>query len=399
MTKSGKHNLVKISNIERLTAVHLFSCDPFKSFFGWGLGFCTCWPTSFSYIVMHLMSHYDPIFESVKSMYLPSTDSFVPATNKLEVVNRISNLTNAGRQALGPGSKEKKSVVMNLAAGLDIPFSTAQTKQEIASNIARVLGATWTDECQSVGQTLTLIGLNILLESAESYISLVGSESRVNPGGNAFETELRELAPVVKRYSPRLMDGETCVNEMKNLEHSQWRQTEWHGFYFEMKVCNALVSRLGGGPEKILNTPFDYVRNHVWDLKVHSNNKRTDGKNTGCQLNDRESFREAAKVSGVGLMVLSGQSIRDSEFAVWHRRFRGSPPKEGGRSLVRRFESESLDFYFFKDEDEIRRAEKSNILKNFAQGRQADGSLRNPKFLLNTTLAIDSEYHRHRYEF
>ena len=66
---------------------------------------------------------------------------------------------------------------------------------------------------------------------------------------------------------------------------------------------------------------------------------------------------------------------------------------------MRRFESESLDFYFFKNEDEVRRAEELNILKNFAQGRQQSGSLRNPKFLLNTTLAMDSEYHRLGYEF
>ena len=337
--------------------------------------------------------------ERVQSMSLPFASSFVPATNKLEVVNRISNLTNSGNETLGPGSKEKKSVVMNLAAGLDIPFSTTETKQEIASGIARVLGATWSDECQSVGQTLTLTGLNLLLESAERYISQIGSESRPNPGGNNFQTELEEIAPVVKRNSPRLMDGETCVNEMKNLGHSQWRQPEWHGFYFEMKARNALVAKLGGGPEKVLNTAFDYVRNHVWDLKVHSNNQSTGARNPSCQLNDKQSFREAAKVSGVGLIVLSGISIRDSEFAAWHRQFRGRPPKEGGRPLVRRFESESLDFYFFKNEDEVRKAEELQILKNFAQGRQQSGSLRNPKFLLNTTLAMDSEYHRLGYEF
>ena len=64
-------------------------------------------------------------------MSLPFANSFVPATNKLEVVNRISNLTNSGNETLGPGSKEKKSVVINLAAGLDIPFSTTETKQEL----------------------------------------------------------------------------------------------------------------------------------------------------------------------------------------------------------------------------------------------------------------------------
>ena len=337
--------------------------------------------------------------ESVQSMSLSFPNSFVPATNKLEVVNRISNLTNSGSETLGPGSKEKKSVVMNLAAGLDIPFSTTQTKQEIASGIARVLGATWTEECQSVGQTLTLTGLNRLLESAERYISLIGSESRPNPGGSVFQIELDEIAPVVERSFPRLMDGETCVNEMKDLGHSKWKETEWHGWYFEMKALNALVSKLGGEPKKVLRTEFDYVRNHIWDLKVHSNHQMNRRKNPTCQLNDKESFLEAAKSSGVGLIVLSGESIRDLDFAAWHRQFRGKPAKEGGKPLVRRFESESLDFYFFKNEDEVRRAEELNILKNFAQGRQQSGSLRNPKFLLNTTLAMDSEYHRLGYEF
>ena len=326
-------------------------------------------------------------------------DSFVPATNKLEVVNRISNLTNSGSETLGPGSKERKSVVVNLAEGLGIPFNPAQSKQEIASNIVAELGATWTEECQSVGQTLTLTGLNLLLESAERFISRTGSSRGRKTKKSNFETELQEIAPVVRRNTPRMMDGKTCATEMRDIEHSDWKKTEWHGLYFEMKVLNALVSKLGGGPKKVWKTEFDYVRNHVWDLKVHSNHQRTGKKNPTSQLNDKESFREAAKSSGVGLIVLSGESIRDLDFTAWHRQFRGQPTKEGGKPLVRRFESESLDFYFFKDEDEIQRAEELNVLQNYAQGRNTGGSSRNAKFLLNTKNGINSDFHRLRYEF
>jgi len=330
-------------------------------------------------------------------MSLP--DYFVPATNKLEVVNRISNLTASGSETLGPGSKERKSVVVNLAVGLGISINQGQTKQEIASNIAAQLGATWTEDCQSVGQTLTLTGLNLLLESAERYFYQTDSSRRPIFKSSHFEIELTEISPVVEQSSPRFMDGETCAREMRDIEHSDWRRTEWQGFYFEMKVRNALVAKLGGGPAKVLNTPFDYVRNHVWDLKVHSNHQRTGKKNPGCQLNDKESFREAAKSTGVGLIILSGESIRDLDFAVWHRQFRGKPAKEGGKPLVRSFESERLDFYFFQDEDDIRKAEEMKVLVNFAQGKQPRGESRKPKFLLNTEHANDSEFHRLKYEF
>ena len=45
---------------------------------------------------------------------------FVPARNKLEVVARISNLTNSGPEYLGPGSKERRSVLFNLARGMSL---------------------------------------------------------------------------------------------------------------------------------------------------------------------------------------------------------------------------------------------------------------------------------------
>lgn len=91
---------------------------------------------------------------------------FKPATNKLDAVNRLSKLTGSGPEALGPGSKERKTVLINLAIGLGIPFSHEFTKLELAAHLANRFGRRWLPEFESSGQTITLKGLNILLEAA-----------------------------------------------------------------------------------------------------------------------------------------------------------------------------------------------------------------------------------------
>ena len=113
--------------------------------------------------------------------------TFLAATNKLEAVVRISNLTNSGPETLGPGSKEHKSVLTNLALGLGIPFSQDFTKQELAAHLAATLGKTWLPEHESVGQTITLKGLNLLLEAATPRLLQARSESM------AGELSSREL--------------------------------------------------------------------------------------------------------------------------------------------------------------------------------------------------------------
>ena len=96
---------------------------------------------------------------------------FIPARNKLEAVARISNLTNSGPEVLGPGSKERKSVLVNLAQGLNILALPEDTKQDLGKKISNKLGVTWTTDCESVGQTITLKGLNLLLEHASKHLT------------------------------------------------------------------------------------------------------------------------------------------------------------------------------------------------------------------------------------
>ena len=68
---------------------------------------------------------------------------FVPASNKLEAVIRISNLTNSGPEDLGPGSKERKSVLTNLALGLGMEVDPGHSKQQLADILAAFLGGQW----------------------------------------------------------------------------------------------------------------------------------------------------------------------------------------------------------------------------------------------------------------
>jgi hypothetical protein len=68
---------------------------------------------------------------------------FLEAQNKLEAVARISNLTNSGPETLGPGSKEHKSVLINLARGLGLKVDDRATKQELGRYIVESLGQSW----------------------------------------------------------------------------------------------------------------------------------------------------------------------------------------------------------------------------------------------------------------
>src|SRR5699024_1004032 len=79
---------------------------------------------------------------------------FAPARSKLEAVHRISALTGSGPQTLGPGSKERKSVLSDLAIGLGLHVQVSANKVDLGRAVAEALGAWWDPECFSTGQTI-----------------------------------------------------------------------------------------------------------------------------------------------------------------------------------------------------------------------------------------------------
>ena len=323
---------------------------------------------------------------------------FVPARNKLEVVARISNLTNSGPETLGPGSKEHKSVVLNLARGMGLAVSDNETKQGIASRIVQTSGRKWTDECESVGQTITLVGLNLILQTGFEYFGKLNSYQ--SPIEMTLEEELKRISEVVMEKTPRLMDGVEAIHEMKEAEFSQWRATEWQGFYFEFKVRPELITRLGGGPKKIGSTSFDYALNRTWDMKVHSTSTRHGKKSElNCALNDAESMRIAVAQGGVGLMILSGEPTYDWDFTRWHKKFRSGSDEEPKKALKKYFKSERMDFFFIPTLSRLEDALESGEFALFKQGKQPTGEARKVKYSLNFNKSLESDLHIFGAEF
>ncbi len=319
---------------------------------------------------------------------------FRPARDKLEVVRRIAALSKGRPQDLGPGSKERKSVLTDVVDHLSLPVSTSLSKTKLAAAISATLGANWDDECWSTGETLTLKGLNSVLAGVEGRL-LHASEPAVDPISHEQQLLLDTLAPLCRSY----WDGVTCVRQMIASEDSNARQTEWIGWYFEFLGLPALINSLGGGPRKIGSTTFDYVRAYVWDLKTHAQRglAAPDQVKGDAPLNDRESIMRCFETSqSLGFLVLSGAPTRDEDgtFDTWHRAIRNarSPRTDKSRILKSGFTPVTLDSYVFRGSDSVDVALHDKVLTSFSQGRQQSGAARKPKLKLDLAMGRDAGF-------
>lgn len=320
-------------------------------------------------------------------------DWFVPARDKLEAVRRISSITGGRPQDLGPGSKERKSVLIDLVQNLGLPIDPALRKDELAGRIARHLGMPWTTTCRSSGQTVTLDGLNAVLAGAEQC-ALRGHAAV----GDRLRQEA-ELIAALAQSCPRRWEGRSCVEEMLTAEYSKARQTEWIGWYFEFVGLPALVNAYGGGPCRIGATEFDYARSFVWDLKAHAQNGSAAPHDVVGQapLNDRDAILRCARESqSIGFLVLSGASVPDADgaFDAWHRRMRGSTKKRSLKSRVLKasFSPITVDAYVFQGATGVEDALEQRVLIGFRQGRQQSGAARRPKLKLDLRRGRENGY-------
>jgi hypothetical protein len=325
-------------------------------------------------------------------------NDFLEARNKLEAVARISTLTNSGPETLGPGSKEHKSVLINLAKGLKLNFDESLTKQDLGKFILESMGGSWSPSFESVGQTITLRGLNALLYQATRYLS-ERSIPLTNSQNDSFEEELKAISKIVVENTPLRMEGRDCVQEMREAEDNNWRQTEWQGFYFEMKVESALTNSIGGGRVKFENTAFDYARNFIWDLKVHSSENKKGKNSGGLILNDSRAIEEAVDLKGLGFIVLSAKPEYDIEFTRWHKKYRGSGDEEPRKVLKSRFTSQRLDIFYIPNLDRLEKAKSLYELAIIHQGKNSNSKPRPPKYGLDLLKARDSDLQVFSYDF
>lgn len=313
---------------------------------------------------------------------------FREAKSKIEAVNRISELTASGAEELGPGSKERKSVLVNLASGIGLVVDVRESKQQIAKLIANKLGGTWTADCESVGQTITLKGLNNLLELALLHFEKVDSHKL--DIYDSPSTEAKEILSTFEKFISGVWLGQDAVQQMKDAEYAHWRQTEWQGWYFEFLSLPRLISSLGGKRRKFMNTDFDYSLQRTWDLKAHSLNGLNGKPNNECPLNDKESMDALIAAEGMGLIIINGEVKYEPWFGIWHKALRG---KSGpvGRALKSEFIPRSIEIFWIQDSAMKERAIAAKVLKLFKQGHQPDGSPRKVKYQLNAEKARRSE--------
>lgn len=341
----------------------------------------------------------------------PEWSDFQPAMSKIEAVTRIASLTNSPPESLGPGSKERKSVLTNLANRLfpDLdPRSLSKTR--LAAELARRLGVPWGDEYISTGETIQLSGLNVILAGAERRLGRLGDGYA---HGLAPDREAGALVDALwqklLRSKETVWDGIEKTLWLRDQGTGQEMQMEWPGFYFEYRGKQILDTAFRPNPtppqRKFGNTVFDYALNHVWDLKSHTAEKyfpvsgRISRPRKAVQLNDMAAVRECVAKQGLGFLILDGRGEMDEDgaFKAWHDAFKGRAPRPSlsGNSRLRkaRFAPLAVEAYWIPDLPTLDAAIARGVVRVNRQGRQQDGSPRAPKFLMSlgparTTLLV-----------
>lgn len=187
---------------------------------------------------------------------------------------------------------------------------------------------------------------------------------------------------------PPIWDGRQAVVYMRENGCKNWKQMEWHGFYFQFE-CERILSDVMNIPgPKYKNVIFDGGNEIPWDFKAHAvkdgqpvlGNVPTNGYEETCA-----AIRDYGEV---GFIVACGKAVYDTDgsFKHWHDELKGGISRfeteriqRGARSRKRKtaFYFDSLCFVFL---NERTLPFCGRFQTDF---RNSDGSLRNPKVMLN----------------
>lgn len=283
----------------------------------------------------------------------PEWEAFNPAVSKIEAVTRIAALTGSPREWLGPGGKEHKSVLINLADRL-LPDADLDrsSKTRLAASIAAELGVPWTDACYSTGETIQLVGLNQVLAGAERRLGMLGTSLTESLGSPRAEGEALTAA-LFEGWDGAAWEARSCIEWLQRRRLRGYNDTEWQGWYFEARAREILSAAFPppATPVQVTyaNTTFDFALNYVWDLKAHTDEKvfpsdgRREAERGAVILNDERAVRRCVDDGGLGFLMLSGGAVMDEDgsFLAWHRQFKAEQGvlqalSNSGRSRMRK---------------------------------------------------------------
>lgn len=137
---------------------------------------------------------------------------YTSAVSKPEAVARMYHLGGVPPEPLGPGSKEKRSALEALGRAVGLDLSRTSGKVECGRRIAAFVRVPWDSSCFSSGDTITVNGLNRLIDGVVEF--KVNSKSVVE---DRFIAELMAVVPV-----PRMGAG----NELPHKKGEVFRVPE-----------------------------------------------------------------------------------------------------------------------------------------------------------------------------
>lgn len=214
----------------------------------------------------------------------------------------------------------------------------------------------------------------------------------------SIQRDIDILKPLLAEL-PVVWDGKGAILEMKERGF-QWRQMEWAGFYFEL-LCRDRIGETFAVPgKKYGKVSFDFFGAANWDMKAIA--IKTD--RHSAILNDIAATDASVAEFGAHGIVMALIDVEyndeDRTFQKWHSQLKGGlsdyAKERMARNATSRYRKTSAILrqilFLSIDENNI------NKLGVHAQGRNSDGSPRNPKYLLNIEKADEFELARIDFE-
>lgn len=184
-------------------------------------------------------------------------------------------------------------------------------------------------------------------------------------------------------------DGKECILELKDADEN-WRQMEWVGFYFEYICKEALrsSSRFSiPGERKGTNSKviFDALGEINWDFKAKAI-KSDDHRGI---LNDIIAVNQTISERGAygAIIALCDVEYNDDDrtFQKWHSQLKGGPSKyeierkkRTSVSRYRKTQAQLTEILFV-----VATSCSVSALETMNQGRNSNGTPRNPKYMIN----------------
>lgn len=186
--------------------------------------------------------------------------------------------------------------------------------------------------------------------------------------------------------------GDKAILEMKNNNFSQWKQVEWQGFFLEYlyecfiknEKCENEMAYIRDKEKDALDFDLFFKKQNFYgDLKASDI-----GKNQ-APGNKKESFCKCINMyDKFWYLIYEHDTLKDKNYGFEVTKFRSSlinsDPKEEKVKTLSYGKRMKNQVNFRKMEIiEINRVNFREILSDFNQGHQPDGSSRDTKFMIN----------------